>query len=457
MIAVSLGSPAWTVQDGVQDTVNTLEDEDNMDLGQCSLREAIIANNINKSFGGCSDPKGIIRFSPTLQGTITLIGSGLPLIIQEVVIKGPGPEQLAISGNSQFRVFDSSEVTLVIEGLTITEGKAPLSRLGIFERSGGGIRSQGSVSLLNTVIKNNSAGIDSDNQQNDVQNNGYGGGISARYVTVDQSLLMNNYAYSGGAIDADTTTVHRSILTENSALDLGGGISANTVVVSYSNLSGNSANKDGGGIQAKTVTVSHSTLSSNSAGENGGGISVRDIGIVNNSTLSGNSAGKNGGGIHSSGRLAVNSSTLILNRAQEGGGVFSSVNKLEHTLNNTIVAGNIKSNTSDPSDVIGVGNGSHNLIGTGGSGDLNNRENGNITGISLPDLKLSPLQENGGSIPGPIGSKTSLLTHELLPDSPAIDRGSNTLIPPELKFDQRGIGFERIRNRMVDIGSIEAQ
>lgn len=451
-VALSLGSPSWTAQDPAQGSVNTLEDQDNTDLGHCSLREAIIANNIGNSFGGCSDPKGTITFSSKLQGTITLTGSGLPLITQEVVIQGPGHEKLSISGNHQFRIFDSTEVNLEIQGLTITEGKAPLSQPGIFDRSGGGIRSQGSVSIINSVISDHSAAIDSDDG-----GSGYGGGISARHVTVDQSLFRNNVAQSGGAIDADTATVNSSILTENSAIDLGGGISANTVTVNQSSLSGNAAGQEGGGIQAKTVMITYSTLSGNSAGENGGGVSVRDIGILNNSTLSGNLAQMAGGGLYSSGRLTVNNSTLTLNRAQDGAGVFSRVNKLEHTLNNTIVAGNIKNNTSDPSDVIGIGNGSHNLIGTGGSGDLKNSVDGNIIGISLTDLKLSSLQDNGGSIPGPIGSKAPLLTHTLLPDSPAIDMGSNSLVPSELKGDQRGIEFKRIHHQIVDIGAVEVQ
>ena len=47
----------------------------------------------------------------------------------------------------------------------------------------------------------------------------------------------------------------------------------------------------------------------------------------------------------------------------------------------------------------------------------------------------------------------STLTHELLPGSPAIDAGDPTLTPPPA-FDQRGPGFDRVRNGRIDTGSL---
>jgi hypothetical protein len=43
-------------------------------------------------------------------------------------------------------------------------------------------------------------------------------------------------------------------------------------------------------------------------------------------------------------------------------------------------------------------------------------------------------------------------THALLPDSPAIDMGSNVLT---LHSDQRGDGFPRVNGVRADIGAVE--
>jgi hypothetical protein len=86
----------------------------------------------------------------------------------------------------------------------------------------------------------------------------------------------------------------------------------------------------------------------------------------------------------------------------------------------------------------------HNLIGigNGGSGydptDL-------VGSADFPiDPKLGPLQDNGGPTQ----------TMALLPGSPAIDAGDNTDAP---LFDQRGPGFPRIVNGIIDIGAFEVQ
>jgi hypothetical protein len=63
------------------------------------------------------------------------------------------------------------------------------------------------------------------------------------------------------------------------------------------------------------------------------------------------------------------------------------------------------------------------------------------------DPKLGPLQDNGGP--------TS--THALLPTSPAIDAGDDSVLgdPYNLTTDQRGPGFPRKACAHVDIGAYE--
>ncbi len=93
--------------------------------------------------------------------------------------------------------------------------------------------------------------------------------------------------------------------------------------------------------------------------------------------------------------------------------------------------------------------GSNNLIGTGGSGGLTNGSNGNQVGIANPGLDPNGLQWNGGPTQ----------TIALVAGSPAIDAGSNALAVDAsgnaLTTDQRGPGFSRIVNKVVDIGAFE--
>ena len=89
------------------------------------------------------------------------------------------------------------------------------------------------------------------------------------------------------------------------------------------------------------------------------------------------------------------------------------------TVSNSIVSGNTRDNTFNITD------GGFNLIGV--------------------DAKLGPLADNGGPTQ----------TFALLAGSPAIDAGSNALIPAGVVTDQRGPGFARIVGRTVDIGAFE--
>ncbi len=244
---------------------------------------------------------------------------------------------------------------------------------------------------------------------------------------------------NGGGIDnAGTLTVTNCTLSGNSAPQGGGILSepGGTLTVTNSTLSGNSADYFGGGIlnYEGTLTLTNSTLSGNSAGE-GGGIDNAGALWVANSTLSRNSA-QFGGGIENGGTLTVTDSTLSGNSASSEGGGIDLVGATL-TLANTIVAGN--SAPTGP-DVDGtVASLGYNLIGnsSGGSGFAAS----DLLGVSP---LLGPLQNNGGPTQ----------TMALLPGSPAIDAGSNYLVPSGITTDQRG--DPRDVNG-VDMGAFEVQ
>jgi hypothetical protein len=190
------------------------------------------------------------------------------------------------------------------------------------------------------------------------------------------------------------------------------------------------------------VTIEASTISGNSANGdfgggfgNGGGIYNYGTVTMDDSVISGNSANGCGGGIVSVfGTATIEASTISGNSAYLGGGICSSTLT---TLQNSIVARNAGGDGSGEFDSFG-----HNLVGNteGTSGWV-------ATDLLNVDPMLGPLQYNGGPT----------MTMALLPGSPAIDAGSNDLIPVGVMYDQRGPGFQRIVNGKVDIGAFEWQ
>jgi hypothetical protein len=87
---------------------------------------------------------------------IDLSGTELS-ITQDLAVRGPGADQLAVSGGDATRVFDiGSGATVTIEGLTITHGLADGSAPGIPSYGGGGLNF-GNLTLSDVVVSDNQA------------------------------------------------------------------------------------------------------------------------------------------------------------------------------------------------------------------------------------------------------------------------------------------------------------
>ena len=246
----------------------------------------------------------------------------------------------------------------------------------------------------------------------------------------------------GANNEATVATIAGLTIADGSALDGGGINNGGTLTVTNTTFSGNSASEFGGGIDNEfddTATVTNCTFSGNSASGNaGGGIENEGMLTVTNSTFSGNSA-FDGGGIDTETQFltaTVTNSTFSGNSASDfAGGIYAETGGL--TLANTIIAGNSAPQGPDFAGfVTSLG---YNLIGNPSDG----------FGFVATDLLgvnplLGPLQNNGGPTE----------TMGLLPGSPAIDAGSDSLVPSNITTDQRG--DPRDVNG-VDIGAFEVQ
>jgi hypothetical protein len=467
------------------------------DAGDGSLRLAIIQSN---STAGPNE----IDFAAGLSGTISLTGGQLTIANNDVTIVGPGLDSLSVSGNGKSRVFEiATGVTASLSGLTITGGSADngggienhgtvtISACTISGNSalpsgaGGGIFTTGTATITNTTISNNSAfdggGIFNDRgtvtitacaiSGSSTPLHGIGGGIANIFgtLTIVDSTISGISASGGGGIynDRGTVSIINSTINNNTA-GTGGGISndVGTLTIINSTINGNSGlpSSIGGGIidtvgggifTTGTPTITDTTISNNSGGVNfGGGIFNAGTLKTTNTTISGNSAIVGGGSFNyhdniNLGTVTITACSLSGNSAtDEGGGISNGEGHFYDNIGtviigNTILAGNFA--PSSPDDLGPLVSRGHNLvgIGAGGSGYTDSDLVGTVE--SPIDPLLGPLQDNGGP----------RFTHALLPGSPAIDAGSNALIPTGVKYDQRGPGFQRIVNGTVDIGAYE--
>jgi len=393
---------------------------DTNDSGAGSLRAAILAAAAGDT----------IQFASSLAGKTITLASTLPSITKPLTIVGLGASQLTIDDeNRNSTVFTiTANGTATISGLTITSSGLTLD--------GGGIYNAGSLAVRDCVLSANDAvaggGIYFDGE--------YGG-----TMTVTSSVFSGNSASFGGGIyysgtsgGTDSLTVTDCVFSGNSS----GIYTAGTATISGCSFTGNTFC----GIRnyEDKLTVTHSTLSGNTGGgiHNDGGTLV-----VNDSTIAQNSA-EFGGGIYNNdgGTLVVNDSTIAQNSASNAGGGID--NKANATLWNTIVADNHNGTSPDIySDIYNSLTVSYCLVGNTLGATISS-----LTNI----LNTSPDIAWLGSYGGPtMPDGTTMLTAPPLPGSPAIDKGSNALIPSGLTTDQRGL--PRIANGRVDIGACEYQ
>ena len=334
------------------------------------------------------------------QQTITLSAT---LVLAETagpeVIEGPGTDLLTVSGNNAVGVFAvGSGVTAMITGLTITDGST--------STEGGGLYSDyANLTLTDCTVSGNSAGSSSVV--------GFGGGLYCEKgtATLTNCNFTNNFAggYGGEGglcFSSNTTTLTNCTISGNSVPGTGGSggglqTAGGTTTVDGCTISSNSVGYNGGALAdyGGMTTLTNCTISGNSAAVDGAGVASNSGGTTTliNCTVSGNSASSKGGGLNNNGgTLTLTACTITGNTAAAGGGLYDDGTA---ALTDTIVAGNFSPrgasdiSRSSASTVTGT----HNLIGTGGSGGITGGTNGNIVLTSLAKLRLAPLGDYGGS------------------------------------------------------------
>ena len=371
----------------------------------------------------------------------------------------------------------SSQVT----GNTATGGNsfAPDQARG-GSSSGGGIYVAGGFSATDSNISSNTA----QGGQGEDGGDGYGGGIFASsntFESTNTNISQNNALAGAGTGSAGYGGDARGGGVYAGNLSSGESASFSACAIEGNQASGangvaQGGDGSGGGLHIEgsgDLVVRDSLVSGNSVSagtpdvqdnEGSGGAmylgSYLNASVVN-STLSGNTAQDNGGGAYhdSYPSLTVRHATIAGNTAQngDGGGLFVydyGTNDGTADLGHVILAANTDSGAgNNHPDCSGpVVSSGYNILGdvAGCAGIVDGADNDRAgTAASPIDPVLGPLQDNGGQS----------RTHALLSGSPALDTGDSSFdensFTPALNTDQRGTGFPRVQNNVIDIGAFE--
>jgi CSLREA domain-containing protein len=457
--------------------------------GKCSLREAVLAADTDRSVDACPSGHGadVIRL---FEGTYRLERRGSNEdagrtgdldVTADLAIRGGSASRTVIdAAGLDDRVIDVlGTARLELSSLTVRHGG--LYEHGHGRSAGGGIASTGTLVLRHVAVIDNWASgdgggiassgsltmVDCRVAWNTAGPNLGGGGIwTSGSASVAHSVIEDNRTSGEGAAGIAATgplDLSRSIVRRNvgSGEWPPGGVSMRGGQIRDTTIAGNRAGGlgTGGVVLRDHAALVRSTVSGNVGGAEGGagGVLVVDSEITN-STISGNSGGSsmdNGmttptaGGVFSIGSR-IRASTIADNTstAQDGapaGGLYADTGT---HLRGTIVAGN-RGPARGGQDCAGtLASDGFVLIATTAGCTIMSRS----SDILGRDPRLGPLADHGGPT----------RTHALGAGSPAIDawpvvQGTKRTGCPAI--DQRGvrrpaIGGHHDRVR-CDIGSVE--
>ncbi len=284
----------------------------------------------------------------------------------------------------------------------------------------------------------------------------YAGGITALGATsrveADRVEITGNVGARGGGAIVNDLRLRRSLVARNKGY-FGGGLAGGTVDVADSLIAFNDGGLIGGGIQARG-TISRTTVIGNRANSAGGLSSGYDSLVVTDSTITGNAAVVHGGGIlldasnDNAGSLVLRNSTVVDNSAGNplgqdlagytyGSKVPSEFDVSGSIIGTSVATGGAGTNCYLPATWTWTGSGPN--LSSDGSCAFGTGPNATTV---ADDLRLGPLQTNGGQTPSRMP----------LRGSPAIDAVTATAAACT-GSDQRNTS--RPQGGSCDLGSVE--
>jgi CSLREA domain-containing protein len=289
--------------------VTTIEDELNAD-GDCSLREAVEAANLDVNVDACSAGENITDVIHFDVDGVFLLDEKLE-IIEAMKFIGNGKDLTIIDGDestSLFHIFDNDEVSF--SNMSFQNADS--------EDEGGAIRHEVSGGAINFYSVN-------------FRNNSSLNGGGALYV-VDGSLVIENSSFientsilgEGGAISHKEGEIEiiQSEFIQNTSGHSGGAIykKGDTAYLYDIQFQENESSKSGGAVYLDDSELEMERVSfiENSALVNGGGLfHMGPDGLIRNTTFSQNRANR-GGGLYLEAESSIEFTTFYENSATEG-------------------------------------------------------------------------------------------------------------------------------------------
>ncbi len=222
-------------------------------------------------------------------------------------------------------VLISGTIDVSLDSLFLTGGVAD---------AGGGIYSNGALTLTNSTIYSNTA-------------KGFGGGMYTRYFspTLNSVDFTSNLAENGGGlyIDRGNSTMNSVNFTGNKATNDGGGLGINrgSSIMTNVNFTDNMATSDGGGLEISSGSsiMTNVNFTGNMAEYCGGSNNDQSPCLMTNLTFTKNTATSLGGGLCNVYSNSMMTNTLISgNKAEYGAGVYDY--ESESTFINATFSGN---------------------------------------------------------------------------------------------------------------------
>jgi len=368
-------------------------------------------------------------YSFACQGPTNVPTQAEIVVDKDVILDGGG--NLTVDGQGSHRVFllwYGTKPFAEFRNLTVTGGAAP-------DDDGGGINNFGTLTLSNCTLSGNTAKA--------------GGGVynHGTLKVIDSTVVANTAGYVGGGMgNLDTLRMTNSLVSDNAA-EFGGGVHngalatiVDSTIVRNTATAGTLGDPGGGGIRnASNMWLINSTVSENATDEFGQGAGIANVLTarlwMTNSTVSGNL----GSGIdNNAARVTLISATVFGNSGELFQGIHQDQGFM--TFRDTLIA--------DPC----TGRRTNEWTSEGG----NVESPGDTCGFDRPtdqvnvgadDLKLGPLQENGGPTETHALGDGSVAI-DVIPEAECLDADGDPLTT-----DQRGFP----RDSMCDVGAFEVQ
>lgn len=381
----------------------------------------------------------------------------IPITTEKLILSPTtlsGGNRITLDGGGTTRLFSVNPLAaLELRDITLTKGYADPGG-GVYNEGvlilrnsamtyhltgsqGGAIYNNGSTTIVNSTLSNNTAGAS------------FAGGV---FNDENGTLILNGSSLTenlgglaaGGILNRGTASVRNTIFNSNRGTYGGGILNYGALVVESSTFLENSTLMSGSAgalhneASGHEVVISDSTFVNNSSPDSfGGAITNYSPLTLDGNLFYGNSANTYGGAIYnySNGTIHVSSNTFSENTAASGGGIYSlgAAYITNSTLSENNAGGlvNAGTGTMEALNTLLAFNSSYNCAGTITSAGYNMEDWETCGFTSTGDLKVSdprigPLTDNGGST----------LTYALLPESPAINAGTNQGCP---STDQRGV------------------